>query len=530
MGPVCGGACIADVRADLEIATTGNPYFSRYAPALSQPARPGAPVPDAAARGGAWPARAPGDLRLRRPLRRRARRDRGDGAPLRPVRTQPPRHAGVHLPRTGRRHRLRPEDAGSRHRPGPAVGGRGGGGGERTAGVGARLAGRAGPRVLRVHPPRSARRRPRPLAPGRAPTGAAGGRPVDRPPGPRLRRDRLAGRGRRLIPFRRAGRRLPHRRSPRGPERRAARRGADGARPADRRTVRTRPQGGRPRRRPARVTGGAGSRAAPGRRTPPSGRACHDRGQLDVVQVHSMVAPEMQVPILRRWKAEGKIRMLGVTHHDPLYYPAIEHWIRTGDLDFVQIHYSIQERQVEDRLLRLAEDHGTAVMVNMALEKARLHALVGNRRLPRVAEEIGAATWAQFFLKYVLAHPAVTERVQRLERAGVIAGYRLDIAPAALGLPVTAFARIRPAPGQLPKIAKLAAELPQVTECCRVTGEDCFLVKVHAPAVDQLEEVLDKFLVHGNTTTSIVVSTPVPPRPLPLPQRRDDVRADRQRR
>lgn len=113
--------------------------------------------------------------------------------------------------------------------------------------------------------------------------------------------------------------------------------------------------------------------------------------------------------------------------------------------------------------------------------------------------------------------PAVTERVQRLERAGVIAGYRLDIDPAALGLPVTAFARIRPAPGQLPKIAKLAAQLPQVTECYRVTGEDCFLVKIHAAAVEGLEEVLDKFLVHGNTTTSIVVATPVPPRPLPLP-------------
>jgi Lrp/AsnC family leucine-responsive transcriptional regulator len=113
--------------------------------------------------------------------------------------------------------------------------------------------------------------------------------------------------------------------------------------------------------------------------------------------------------------------------------------------------------------------------------------------------------------------PAVTERVQRLERAGVIAGYRMDVDPAALGLPVTAFARIRPAPGQLPKVAKLAASLPQVTECYRMTGEDCFLVKLHAASVGALEAVLDKFLVHGNTTTSIVVSTPVPPRALPLP-------------
>ena len=116
-----------------------------------------------------------------------------------------------------------------------------------------------------------------------------------------------------------------------------------------------------------------------------------------------------------------------------------------------------------------------------------------------------------------MSAPSVTERVQRLQRAGVIAGYHLDIDPAAVGLPVTAFTRIRPMPGSLPKIAELAAELPQVTECYRITGEDCFLIKLHAPAIDQLEAILDRFLVYGNTTTSIVVSTPVPRRPPPLP-------------
>ncbi len=88
--------------------------------------------------------------------------------------------------------------------------------------------------------------------------------------------------------------------------------------------------------------------------------------------------------------------------------------------------------------------------------------------------------------------------------------------PAALGLPVTAFARIRPAPGQLPKIAELAAKLPEVSECHRITGEDCFLVKVHAAAVQDLETTLDRFLLYGQTITSIVVSSPVPPRPLPI--------------
>jgi Lrp/AsnC family transcriptional regulator, leucine-responsive regulatory protein len=116
-----------------------------------------------------------------------------------------------------------------------------------------------------------------------------------------------------------------------------------------------------------------------------------------------------------------------------------------------------------------------------------------------------------------MSAPAVTDRVQRLERAGVIAGYRVLLDPGALGLPVTAFARVRPGPGQLPKIAELAAQLPQVSECHRITGEDCFLIKIHAATVAQIESVLDRFLLHGQTTTSIVVSTPVPPRPLPLP-------------
>ncbi|MDE3133825.1 MAG: Lrp/AsnC family transcriptional regulator [Acidobacteriota bacterium] len=116
-----------------------------------------------------------------------------------------------------------------------------------------------------------------------------------------------------------------------------------------------------------------------------------------------------------------------------------------------------------------------------------------------------------------MSAPAVRERIQRLEAAGVIAGYRVVIDPASVGLPITAFARIRPLPGALPKIAELAAETPEVTECYRITGEDCFLIKLHAPALDQLERILDRFLAFGNTTTSIVVSTTVAARQPPLP-------------
>lgn len=115
-----------------------------------------------------------------------------------------------------------------------------------------------------------------------------------------------------------------------------------------------------------------------------------------------------------------------------------------------------------------------------------------------------------------MSAPAVTERVQRLQRSGVITGFAMQVDPAALGLPVSAFVRIRPAPGQLSKIADLAASIPTVTECHRITGEDCFLVKVHARAIEDLEAVLDRFLIHGQTISSLVVSTPVPARPLPV--------------
>jgi Lrp/AsnC family leucine-responsive transcriptional regulator len=115
-----------------------------------------------------------------------------------------------------------------------------------------------------------------------------------------------------------------------------------------------------------------------------------------------------------------------------------------------------------------------------------------------------------------LSSPAVTERVQRLERSGVITGFRVDIDPAALGLPVAAFVRVRPSAGQLPKIAALAESLGQVSECHRITGEDCFLIKVHAATIDGLEEILDQFLQYGQTVSSIVVTSPVPPRSLPV--------------
>jgi Lrp/AsnC family leucine-responsive transcriptional regulator len=116
-----------------------------------------------------------------------------------------------------------------------------------------------------------------------------------------------------------------------------------------------------------------------------------------------------------------------------------------------------------------------------------------------------------------MSAPAVAERLQRLQEAGVIASYRLELDPAALGLPLAAYIRVRPGPGNIERIADLARRTPQVVECHRITGEDCFLMKVHVAAIDQLEGVLDAFLAFGQTTTSIVQSSPVPRRQLPLP-------------
>ncbi|MGZ0150066.1 Lrp/AsnC family transcriptional regulator [Kribbella sp. WER1] len=112
--------------------------------------------------------------------------------------------------------------------------------------------------------------------------------------------------------------------------------------------------------------------------------------------------------------------------------------------------------------------------------------------------------------------PTVRERVGRLEESGVIRGYRLELDPAALGRPVAAWVRLRPGPHQIPKIVALADRIPEVVECHRISGEDCFLMRIQVAEIAALEGVLDKFQVHGQTTSSFVVSTPVPPRPVPL--------------
>ena|SRR5881396_962027 len=139
-----------------------------------------------------------------------------------------------------------------------------------------------------------------------------------------------------------------------------------------------------------------------------------------------------------------------------------------------------------------------------------------NLRLLKELQADGRVGLAELGRRVGMSAPAVAERVQRLERAGVVTGYHAEIDPRALGFAVSAIVRVRPSPGQLQRIPEIAKETPAVAECYRITGEDCYLLRLHLRSIDELEEVLDYFTPHGLTTTSIIHSAPVPRRGPPL--------------
>jgi diketogulonate reductase-like aldo/keto reductase len=132
------------------------------------------------------------------------------------------------------------------------------------------------------------------------------------------------------------------------------------------------------------------------------------RSQIDVMTCHNLVNVDWALPILRAWKKEGRIRFLGATHFENPYHPVMAQWIERGNLDFIQINYSIFNRAAEERILPMCQERGVGVMTNMPFEKARLFKVVEGQPLPPMAREIGAENWAQFFLKWVVSHPAVT--------------------------------------------------------------------------------------------------------------------------
>ncbi|GAA2633507.1 Lrp/AsnC family transcriptional regulator [Actinomadura fulvescens] len=123
---------------------------------------------------------------------------------------------------------------------------------------------------------------------------------------------------------------------------------------------------------------------------------------------------------------------------------------------------------------------------------------------------------AELGRRVTLSSPAVAERVQRLEDAGAITGYHATVDPRVLGFPISVLVRVRPALRELSRIPKIAEEIPEIVECHRITGDDCFYFVAHLRAIADLEPILDRFTPYARTTTSILQSSPVSRRPLPL--------------
>ena len=130
--------------------------------------------------------------------------------------------------------------------------------------------------------------------------------------------------------------------------------------------------------------------------------------RIDLMQVHNLVDWETHLATLRRWKQDGRIRYLGVTHYTASSYDDLEAVMRKETLDFVQLNYSLDDRAAERKLLPLAADRGIAILVNLPFGGGGLLRRLANRPLPNWAGEMGCNTWAQILLKFVLAQPAVT--------------------------------------------------------------------------------------------------------------------------
>lgn len=130
--------------------------------------------------------------------------------------------------------------------------------------------------------------------------------------------------------------------------------------------------------------------------------------RLDLMQVHNLVDVDTHLATLRDWKAAGRVRYLGITHYHAGAHADLERLIKPGAIDFVQVNYSLAEPQAEARLLAAAAASGTAVIVNRPFAEGAMFGRVRGKALPEWAKEAGCASWAQYFLKWILAEPAVT--------------------------------------------------------------------------------------------------------------------------
>jgi diketogulonate reductase-like aldo/keto reductase len=130
--------------------------------------------------------------------------------------------------------------------------------------------------------------------------------------------------------------------------------------------------------------------------------------RVDLMQVHNLLDVQTHLATLREWKQRDRIRYLGITHHEAGAFPDIEKIMRSEKLDFLQINYSLMEREAEERVLPLAQERGVAVIVNRPFGAGDLFGKVRSKPLPSWATEFDCRSWAQFFLKWIVAHPAVT--------------------------------------------------------------------------------------------------------------------------
>ena len=130
--------------------------------------------------------------------------------------------------------------------------------------------------------------------------------------------------------------------------------------------------------------------------------------RIDLMQIHNLVDWRTHLPTLRRWKDEGRLRYVGITHYTASAYASVEAVLKAEPLDFLQINYALDDRAAEQRVLPLARDRGVAVLVNMPFGGGGLLRRLRERPLPGWAADAGATSWAQLALRFVLAHPAVT--------------------------------------------------------------------------------------------------------------------------
>jgi aryl-alcohol dehydrogenase-like predicted oxidoreductase len=137
--------------------------------------------------------------------------------------------------------------------------------------------------------------------------------------------------------------------------------------------------------------------------------------------VHNLLDWQEHLPAMREWKAAERVRYLGITHYSAGAFEEMERILRTEALDFVQLPYSVATRAAEERLLPAAAETGTAVLVMRPFEEGELFRAVKGRPLPAWAKELGASAWSQVFLKWILAHPAVTAVIPATAKTGHVA-------------------------------------------------------------------------------------------------------------